>query len=79
MARHRRSGGVKESAVRRYVLDDATGAVRPAAARSEESQAASDSPTARMDERIARWMQERERFERRNRPTPPPPPADPHP
>jgi hypothetical protein len=68
MARHRRAGSVKEPGVRPFVLDDATGAPAPGMARAEDTAAAAEPPTLRLDARVARWLEERERFERRASP-----------
>jgi len=70
VARHRRASSVKQPGIRPMVLDDATGAPAPGTARAEDTAAAAESPTLRLDERVRRWLEERERFEHRRRPTP---------
>jgi hypothetical protein len=67
VARHRHSSSVKEPGVRPFVLDDATGAPKPGTARADDTAAAAEPPTLRLDARVARWLEERERFERRRR------------
>ncbi len=57
------------------VLDDATGAPTPGTARAEDTAAAAESPTLRLDARVSRWIEERERFEKRRRRTPAEPPT----
>jgi hypothetical protein len=68
MARHRRAGSVKEPGVRPFVLDDAIGASAPGTARAEDTAAAAEPSTRRLDERVSRWLEERRRFERRHLP-----------
>lgn len=75
MARHRRAGSVKQPGIRPMVLDDATGAPSPGTARAEDTAAAAESPTLRLDARVTRWLEERARFERGRRGAPVPPPA----
>jgi len=75
VARHRRTGSVKEPGIRPMVLDDATGAPSPGTARAEDTAAAAESPTLRLDARVSRWIEERERFERGRRKVAVPAPA----
>ncbi len=51
--------------MRPFVLDDATPAPRPTAPSPVSDPAATESPRARLDERVRRWLEERERYEQR--------------
>lgn len=64
MARSRRARGVGPP-VRPFVLDDVTPASPPSAPPAASDLAETERPRANLDERVRRWLKERERYERR--------------
>ncbi len=64
MARSRGARSVGP-AVRPFVLDDATPASPPTTPSATIDPTLTDSPRAKLDERVQRWLKERERYERR--------------
>jgi len=67
VARSRTSRGVSVGGLRSLVLDDATAAKAPEASQLPPTSFGSLSGRAQLDERVLRWLNERERFDRRKR------------